>query len=368
MSQNNIIRYMGGYIRKTANGTYSSDLSYNGKRYRSRLKTLPLAKDWIVTTLAGAQRSIRPLTATEVHDAGAALDVLPPGITLRDAAQYWADNHASGDSITFAAALARFVSDRASANFRPRTEEDIRQRLDRFGRAFGGKALYSIRTADIAAWLTAEKLIGRTRNHYRANLHTFFEWAIRQGFVSKNPASAILPVKVDSKSIEYLSVSDTQSLLRAAIELDAATIPYLVIGLFAGLRPGELKRLQSSDVGDTIVIGPTVAKMRRQRHVTILPNLRAWLETYPPSGAIAIESLQPKIMRIRTAAQIPWPHDAMRHSFATYHCAMFRDAPRTAHELGHTSPDVLYNHYRGLATQEDAAAYFAITPESLSKV
>ncbi len=33
-----------------------------------------------------------------------------------------------------------------------------------------------------------------------------------------------------------------------------------------------------------------------------------------------------------------WPHNVMRHSFASYHLALHRDAPLTAHELGHSSP------------------------------
>lgn len=362
------IQYMGGYIRKTANGTYAADLSYAGTRYRAVLKDLATAKDWIVTTLTGAQRSLRPLSAAETHDAGIALDILPPGVTLQTAAQYWADQHAAGVSITFTAALINFHRDRAPANFRQRTEDGIRQRLARLEKTFGDKDLYAIGAADITAWLAAEHITGRTRNHYRANLHTFFEWAIRMGLATKNPTTAILPVRVDPKPIEYLTVPDTMALLRSAVDADPGTIPYLTIGLFAGLRPAELERLHARDVADTIIIGPTVAKMRKQRHVTIQPNLRAWLDAYPTKGAIAVKNLRTRIERLREQAAIPWPHDAMRHSFATYHCALYQDAPRTSHELGHAAPDLLYTNYRGLATQKDAATYFAITPESLSKV
>ena len=36
-----------------------------------------------------------------------------------------------------------------------------------------------------------------------------------------------------------------------------------------------------------------------------------------------------------------WPHDAMRHSYASYHFAMYRDAGLTAKNLGHPSSTLL---------------------------
>ena len=49
---------------------------------------------------------------------------------------------------------------------------------------------------------------------------------------------------------------------------------------------------------------------------------------------------------------------ALRHSFASYHLAYFKDAARTALEAGH-SQAVLFRHYRELVTQEDAEAWWS---------
>ena len=60
---------------------------------------------------------------------------------------------------------------------------------------------------------------------------------------------------------------------------------------------------------------------------------------------------------------VPWPANCMRHTFATYHIAMWQDANKTAYALGHTSGvDVLYQHYRGLATKAEAERFWGLRP------
>lgn len=59
--------------------------------------------------------------------------------------------------------------------------------------------------------------------------------------------------------------------------------------------------------------------------------------------------------------------NCLRHSFATYHLALHRDATKTAYLLTHSKPTMLYQHYAGRATKAEAEAYFAITPSSLKR-
>jgi len=64
----------------------------------------------------------------------------------------------------------------------------------------------------------------------------------------------------------------------------------------------------------------------------------------------------------RKGAGVEWPSNAARHSFASYHLALQRDAAKTSLQLGLTNTAVLFQHYRELARPEDVEAYFAITP------
>ena len=54
----------------------------------------------------------------------------------------------------------------------------------------------------------------------------------------------------------------------------------------------------------------------------------------------------------------------MRHSFGTYHFALYEDPLKTSVEMGHkTGDDVLFEHYRSLAKKDEAKEYFNIFPK-----
>ena len=65
----------------------------------------------------------------------------------------------------------------------------------------------------------------------------------------------------------------------------------------------------------------------------------------------------------RKAAGIAkWKHNALRHSFASYHMAAFENAASTALELGHHDSRVTFEHYRELVKPADAQLYWQIVP------
>jgi hypothetical protein len=58
-----------------------------------------------------------------------------------------------------------------------------------------------------------------------------------------------------------------------------------------------------------------------------------------------------------------WEGNAMRHSFGSYHYARHGNPLETSRLLGHKASDqVLFDHYRALATKAHAEAYFSIRP------
>ena len=71
----------------------------------------------------------------------------------------------------------------------------------------------------------------------------------------------------------------------------------------------------------------------------------------------------------RQAAGISdWPHNALRHSFASYNLAAFGDAPALAGEMGHGSTKMIFEHYRRLVTPEKGKAFWSIIPQAVEKV
>ncbi|MBE7496865.1 MAG: site-specific integrase [Verrucomicrobiaceae bacterium] len=175
-------------------------------------------------------------------------------------------------------------------------------------------------------------------------------------------------VKVIRKAPGILSPADTAALLAAAPD---EIVPALAIGFFAGLRTAEIERLDWREIDlrrGFIEITAEKAKSSQRRLVEITANLRAWLEPHAQrSGPVRLTEMRHKdrFDLARKAAGIAWPANACRHSFASYHLALHQDAAKTALQLGHTNTAVLFQHYREIATPEDAKAFFAITPQTV---
>ena len=57
-----------------------------------------------------------------------------------------------------------------------------------------------------------------------------------------------------------------------------------------------------------------------------------------------------------------WPHDAMRHSYASYHFALYRDVGMTTKNLGHPNPTLLRKEYNNAVTRSEAERFRSIEP------
>ena len=104
------------------------------------------------------------------------------------------------------------------------------------------------------------------------------------------------------------------------------------------------------------------AKTRQRRLVTIQPNLRAWLEL---GGRLPLKIANIRMAEVANAVRavgIPWPRNAPRHSFCSYHLAHFQNAGKTALEAGHTEA-MLFRNYRALVTPDLAKRYWEIFPK-----
>ncbi len=62
------------------------------------------------------------------------------------------------------------------------------------------------------------------------------------------------------------------------------------------------------------------------------------------------------------------PHNALRHSFASYAAAKTHDIPRVSMWLGHTRSNMTEKHYReGVRAAAEGEAWFNIFPEEETK-
>jgi len=125
------------------------------------------------------------------------------------------------------------------------------------------------------------------------------------------------------------------------------------------------------------------AGTRQRRTMSISDNLASWLSIAPKTSRpapscnedvcgerpknIYSERRDGKGSVIRKAIVSAWPHNALRHSFGSYHYAKHRDENSTAAEMGN-SPGVVFRHYRALVKPEAASSFWKLLPDQAANV
>jgi integrase len=295
-----------------------------------------------------------------------ARDLLPAEISLVEAARFYA-RHGAGSVAKrkLSDVVSNFVAQLEADGRAERYLEDARARLHKVAAFFGGP-IDEISQRDLQTWLNELKVAGRTKNNFRGSLVRLFRYARGHGYLPTGlptAAEGLSKAKEDSEEIGILTPPQMRTLLQNASE---RLIPLLTIGGFAGLRSAEIFRLDWDDVDfqqSHIEIKSGKAKTAQRRLAPLLPNLKAWLQPYrglkgPVCQTAELETERRKLVE---ALKMEWPHNALRHSFASYRLAAISDASKVALEMGN-SPQVIFRNYRKVVTKAQATAWFKIRP------
>lgn len=241
--------------------------------------------------------------------------------------------------------------------------------FNQFTQAFASSRLCDIPPASIEEWASrGGKLAPSTVKSRLSDAATLYSYAERQGWLpqDRNPCRKIEPRQESAPEPGILRVKAAAKLMRAAERRDPGLCCWLALSLFCGIRPAEVVKLKKSDIlidQKMAVVGNDASKTRRRRLVAIPDNALSWIkvsgiQTRPRNLRRRFDRLRKRVGLFRG-----WPHDAMRHSAASYHIAMHENAPMTALQMGH-SVDVLHRHYKALVTKKDAEAFYAIRPNA----
>ncbi len=273
------------------------------------------------------------------------------------------------------AAIEECVALKRKLNCRPAYLAHLEFVLHQFRGFIGPEYLCSqVLTAQVQRFLDSKPWAGSTLVGMRNRVSAFFSFALDRGYVAANPCDTIKAPKVEKSVPRILSVRDCESLLTTALRSDPAMLPYLVLGMFCGLRPEELKRLPVSCVRleESIVdIPASVSKTRDRRIVELAPNALAWLLAARDrfGGAEHFITYRSRRRALAEAAGVEWSSDVMRHSFASYHIELHQSADRTALQLGHQgSTKMLFRHYKATVTKQEAAEFWALRPPAVIEV
>ena len=306
--------------------------------------------------------------------------LLPYGVSLIEAAKYYI-KHAKpkGGEKTMFELVAEVLDVKAKAGRRPATLNDYKFVFNRFNRSYGQRRVHEVHRDDVEDWLDANTKSLATRSIYLRYLSTLFSYALKRNYCSANPLEGVERPQVSLKPPGIFTVEQATSLLRVVVEKpELELIPYFALGLFAGLRPTEVTRLDWTHVRfdqGVILVNADASKTSQKRFVDISENLRAWLTPLAKTeGPLIPRGLT---VRVREAYRATgkfehgkienWPQDGLRHSFASYQLAKHQNAPQTSLQMGHTSPHMLFNHYRNLVLAAEAERYWKITPDEIAR-
>lgn len=327
------------------------------------------------------------LTPAQISEAHACFRKLGGLASLTDAVSYFL-KHAipTGGKRTLEEVAKEFVKSRTAMGVRARTLTQYRSYLRIIGERFGNRLVSEVRSSEIEEWLADSDWSKRTRNNYVSTLSTLFIFARDRDYCMGNPAGRIPRAILDDGAPGILTIEQVAELLNVTREEDPGMLAYVALGLFAGLRRSELCALEWSEVdlqARTIEVKGVKAKTRQRRIVTISDTLVEWLALAPKSPHPAAsrnedvcserlknlcsERLDERGSLVRKAIVNDWPHNALRHSFGSYHYAQYRDENRTAAEMGN-SPAVVFRHYRAVVTPDAATKFWNLLPSAAANV
>ena len=315
------------------------------------------------------------------------------GVSLRGAFEFFLQNQSvATNTMRVGQAYSLWVGELKIRRISKSTMSGYTSNVGRFVTERATAPLVSITRDEVSAWLANPEWSPNTYNSYLTSLNTFFKWCADTGKIVKAPTATLKKIKRSAmpnhdQSPVILDADKAKRLLRATMTRDPGLLPYVVTGLFGGLRPeSEAEKLPACDVNGQILVRGTHAKDRKRRYVEIHPTLKAWLDlggdfaTVDGDKIKPVKNLRKRFELIREAAGLiriereglgrqqtkkivntGWADDCLRHSFASHYLPAF-GAEKTTAQLGHADYAMLFQHYRALVTNDDAAAYWSLTP------
>jgi integrase len=326
--------------------------------------------------LAEFSEAARRMTGEQRLEAYRCLQICAAhGFTLTEAVDFYRERAEQAQrSILIPGLVAEVIAEKRAEGVSKKYLADLNHRLGKFAVDHRAVRASELTASGVTDWLRALGHGAISRNNYRRLIGLMLEFARHpdRRYIAANFIGDVPVAKAADVEVEAFTLEEAAALLAAC---DESVRPVVALGLFAGIRPEEIKRLSWSHVhwptettpGDIHVPGK-ISKTGSHRFVRIQPNLAAWLTPYQGrNGRIfgaGSDALRYRMDAVRAAAGLTrWPHDALRHSFASYHLARWNDAAALALQMGHTTTAMIFSHYRRVVKESDAARYWNIFPD-----
>jgi integrase len=353
-----------------------AELSGTGRRKRRFFADEAKAKA-LVAQINGDRRSIAELFHRLSPDAqGTILRCLHrvdgDAGQIEQALDAWLKRKEADETLTLAKLRDECIASKQASGRRESYIANLQNSLRQFTTGREKDLAARVTPAEIDAWLNGNGWAAATRQGMLKDLRTLFSFGVRRGYLADNPAEKVDRPLSEDKSPGILTVEQVRLLMSRAAANDRPLARFLAVQLFGGLRREEAERLTEAEILKDSILVSARNKTRKKRFVEINETLRAWLAL---PGELPLKNLVRRVRRVRGEIRrvqskrgvrekhvidIPWPKNALRHSFCSYALPVL-GAKQTANQAGH-SEDVLYSHYRELVTRDAALAFWSIVP------
>lgn len=299
--------------------------------------------------------------------------------------------------LTLSQHLHNWLEGYVATNCSPRTYDGYSSIIERhLIPALGSVQLKHLTPQAISSYYgkATEKLSKRTVHHFHRVLSQSLKYAVRQGYLGRNPCDLVDPPKPEKKRMRTLTPSEVERLLEVAS--DSWYYPVIYTAVSTGLRQAELLGLRWRDI-DLDMCSISVSQVFYKRHgksefkqpktehsrrrVAMTPKLALYLRDYKAERESLYHQLEKKLglddlvfanvkgqpidpgtlshsfSRMARKAGLAEVHfHSLRHSFASL--MLLRGAkPKVISEaLGHSSVAFTMDTYASIieGMQEDA--------------
>jgi integrase len=317
------------------------------------------------------------LTVREVDDYLYCRKLLQ-GVPLIQAVRFF-NEHNSAALLNRSKTVAEMVElFKARLRGRPKYVQEGKRNLNILVRYCGTKMIGEVSPhtiesflATIASEWSRDALLKWTR--------TFFKWCLSPLVKARadNPCDAFGLLNPRGTKV-FLSLADTEHLLKICREETPTILHAVGLQLFAGIRTEEIIRMEWRSIRKgSIRIEPEVGKMGQVKGKSVARIIDWWPAALqatmpaelPTKGRVAkwYRMLKSRLLaRCReTKPDFRWGQNAFRHSFGTYGLAFQQSSERICALMGERDVDTLHNHYAEYETQENGQKFFSLGSPTL---
>jgi site-specific recombinase XerD len=271
--------------------------------------------------------------------------------------------------MTFKQATEKFLKFKRLEGIKKSYLKDLQMRLNALA-GLDDMSLSEIGAEDIIDFLELREMEAITWNGWRRTLAVFFNWCVAEELIPKSPVDRVPIKKIDDEEVEILSVEEARKLLEAASQSCPRQVPWLVLGLFGGLRRSEADQVKPADIDwatESIRVMGAKNRSVSTRYVHLTEPAKAFLAAYRDVGELVTPRRERRdgLRLLAAETGLACTKNLYRHSFGSYHNAWLQDAPKTMHEMGHENLRTFVKWYRKPIPKLVAEAYWSISPENL---